>query len=230
MNSIWPRLQNKINKAACLAILAVLLVGLSSCGKNSDGLGQTQAQASESTTQSSQNDARHIADTCVKCHPASGAIVDPSYPQINGQSANYLTSALQAYVSGARKNETMQNAVANLKQQDISDMAKYYSLLDTPWKTVLLHKTSESSTPSQKDINAGAALAVSCNSCHGKDGNSEQAGISSLAGLSVSYFSKAMNEYFTGQRDNEFMKVFKTKSPSWPPTFPNKLALNPSCP
>jgi len=193
-----------------LLLLVVFFIGLAGCGKKSEQTEQVANQGSDSTTASNQNDARHVADACVKCHPANGAIVDTTYPQINGQSANYLTSALKAYKSGARKNATMQKAVADLEQQDITDMANYYSLLDTPWKTVLLHKSSESTTPSQKDINAGAALAVSCNSCHGQNGNSEQAGISSLAGLSASYFSKAMNEYFTGQRDNEFMKVFKT--------------------
>jgi len=211
MNSICLHILYNLIKRLGILLFIVFIAGLSACGNKSAFSSQDFEKTSASGPQSiEQNDARHIANTCVSCHPANGKIVDPTYPQINGQTANYLSSSLQDYVSGARKDAAMQKAVANLKQQDIADMANYYAALDTPWKTVLLPEGNSNTAPSQEDINAGAALAVSCNSCHGDKGNSEQAGISSLAGLSISYFTKALNEYFTDQRDNEFMKVFKT--------------------
>jgi len=192
--------------------LAILTL-LSGCGEKSSTTAQPAGNTTEPATvvaTPTANDGKHVAAACLECHPANGDVIKPSYPQINGQTVSYLSNALHAYISGARKNEEMQRAVANMKEQDITDMANYYAALDTPWKTVLSPATAQNSSPRAEDITAGETLAAACFSCHGKNGNSETDGISSLAGLSAHYFSKALDEYFTDQRDNDFMKVFKT--------------------
>lgn len=50
-----------------------------------------------------------------------------SVPMIGGQSAAYIVSALKAYRSGDRDNETMIAIAAGLSDQDIDDLAAYYA-------------------------------------------------------------------------------------------------------
>lgn len=69
--------------------------------------------------------------TCQGCHGIAGyktafpAVY--SVPKLGGQHAGYLVKALQAYKSGARKNAIMAGQVANLKKEDIADLAAFYS-------------------------------------------------------------------------------------------------------
>ena len=50
-----------------------------------------------------------------------------SVPKIGGQSYDYLVVALKAYRDGDRTNETMHAIASSLSDQDIDDLAAYYS-------------------------------------------------------------------------------------------------------
>ena len=68
---------------------------------------------------------------CVGCHgiqgyKASFPEVFP-IPKIGGQSAKYIESALKAYQKGDRKNPSMVGIARGLSEQDIADIAAYYS-------------------------------------------------------------------------------------------------------
>ena len=110
-----------------------------------------------------------IAQACLQCHPADGHIVKAEYPQINGSRLDYLNKSLLDYVSGARQHEEMNQAVQGLDQQQILDVAAYYSSLQTPWITSVIAKTKQPAAPSAADIKAGKELAGPCISCHGVD-------------------------------------------------------------
>lgn len=66
---------------------------------------------------------------CTSCHGENGISVISEYPNIAGQKYDYLVSALSAYKSGNRQNDMMNNVVLNLTDQDIADLASYYSRL-----------------------------------------------------------------------------------------------------
>lgn len=74
---------------------------------------------------------RQINAQCQGCH----GIVDfkaafpkvYSVPKIGGQSYDYIVVALKAYRDGDRTNETMHAIASNLSDQDINDLAAYYS-------------------------------------------------------------------------------------------------------
>ena len=51
----------------------------------------------------------------------------PDFPRIAGQQPDYLEKVLKDYKSGARKNAIMAPQAANLTDQDIADLAAYYS-------------------------------------------------------------------------------------------------------
>jgi cytochrome c553 len=68
---------------------------------------------------------------CIGCHgiPGYKTAFPEVYqvPAIGGQSAKYIENALQAYKKGERKHPTMRGIAAALSDQDIADVAAYYS-------------------------------------------------------------------------------------------------------
>jgi cytochrome c553 len=71
---------------------------------------------------------------CASCHGADfNKPIDPSYPKLAGQHAEYLTHALHAYKRGAgpngRANPIMSAQVQPLSNQDMADIGAYLSKL-----------------------------------------------------------------------------------------------------
>lgn len=75
---------------------------------------------------------------CQACHGTDGnAGVDPQYPRLAGQYRDYLVRALHEYRSGTRTNPIMAGFAAPLTDQEIEDLAAYYSAL--PGQLSTLH-------------------------------------------------------------------------------------------
>lgn len=67
---------------------------------------------------------------CAGCHGIPGyRNAYPTYrvPKLGGQHADYIVSALKAYKSHQRSHPTMQGIAASLTEQDMADLAAYYS-------------------------------------------------------------------------------------------------------
>jgi len=68
---------------------------------------------------------------CAGCHGIQGyrtAYPDVySVPKLGGQHAAYIVKALKAYQSGARSHPSMKAIAATLSEQDMADLAAYYS-------------------------------------------------------------------------------------------------------
>jgi cytochrome c553 len=79
------------------------------------------------------------AATCFACHGADGNSIDPQYPRLAGQYNMYLQQALNEYKNGQRDNAIMKGFVAQLSDQDIQDVAAYFSSLPTKLDTVHGH-------------------------------------------------------------------------------------------
>lgn len=65
--------------------------------------------------------------TCAGCHGPDGNSPTPSFPKLAGQHEDYLFHSLSGYKNGKRKNPIMQGQVANLSDQDMKDLAAYFS-------------------------------------------------------------------------------------------------------
>lgn len=73
---------------------------------------------------------RVISDTCLGCHAIpSYSNVYPYYhvPKVGGQHEAYIVSALLAYRKGDRAHGTMHNNALTLSDQDIADIAAFFS-------------------------------------------------------------------------------------------------------
>jgi cytochrome c553 len=100
-------------------LLAVLvLAGFASVAQAADVVGNPKAAAAK-------------IEMCIGCHgiPDYKASFPEVYrvPMIGGQSAKYIESALHAYKKGDRKHPSMHGIATSLSDQDIADVAAYYS-------------------------------------------------------------------------------------------------------
>lgn len=67
---------------------------------------------------------------CAGCHGIAGwRNAYPAYrvPKLGGQNAEYIVAALKAYQTKQRAHQTMQAIAATLSDQDIADLAAYFS-------------------------------------------------------------------------------------------------------
>jgi len=93
--------------------------------------GALAASAAAADVQGNAVAAENKVAMCIGCH----AIPDyqTSFPEVyrvpylGGQNAKYIESALHAYKKGDRKHPTMRAIAGSLTDQDIADLAAYYS-------------------------------------------------------------------------------------------------------
>jgi cytochrome c553 len=65
--------------------------------------------------------------TCAACHGADGNSSNTMFPRLAGQHNDYLLHSLKAYKSGKRKNPIMTGQAQALNEQDVEDLAAYFS-------------------------------------------------------------------------------------------------------
>ena len=73
---------------------------------------------------------RQKAKVCQTCHGIDGVARMPYAPHIAGESQMYLETQLKAFRSGKRQHEIMSVVAAGLSDQDISDLAAWYSSIE----------------------------------------------------------------------------------------------------
>jgi cytochrome c553 len=121
-----------------------------------------QAQDITGTAQAGEK----INAMCIGCHGIKGyqASFPEVYkvPMISGQNAKYIESALHAYKKGDRKHPTMRSITESLTDQNIADLAAYYSVHGLVEGQVA---PKEAKAPSAE---VAALLGkANCASCHG---------------------------------------------------------------
>lgn len=67
---------------------------------------------------------------CQACHGLDGLSKVPDAPNIAAQTEPYMVTQLQAYKSGARKNDAMSLVAPALSDADIEDLAAYFSAIE----------------------------------------------------------------------------------------------------
>jgi cytochrome c553 len=73
---------------------------------------------------------REKAGACTACHGANGLSQLPNAPNLAGQPEIYLTAQLQAYRSGDRKDPQMTVIAQPLSDEDIADLAAWFSSIE----------------------------------------------------------------------------------------------------
>ena len=64
---------------------------------------------------------------CAACHGENGISTNDIWPNLAGQKKGYLKKQIKAFRDGEREDPSMKPMVANLSDQDIENLATYYS-------------------------------------------------------------------------------------------------------
>jgi cytochrome c553 len=137
-----------------------------------------------------------IGETCKGCHGIPGYYnANPAYhvPKLGGQNADYIEVALQGYRRGTRGHDTMQAQASSLSDQDIADVAAFFSTLAGDPQT-------GRTTASPEQIEAGRTKAATCTACHGAEGVAAAPQWPNLAGQHENYLLQALGQYKNGGR------------------------------
>ncbi len=137
------------------------------------------------------------AAACAGCHGEVGVSTTPAIPSLVALAPQYLTTAMKAYRSGQRQNDTMKSMLAAVSDADINHVALFYAL----------QKPTRAQTPAPGDQQAGKASTVGCAGCHGDQGVSSNPATPSLAGQDSEYLVAALRAYKNGGRADETMKA-----------------------
>ncbi len=73
--------------------------------------------------------AKVLSQPCQACHGADGNSTAPIYPRLAGQYADYLARALHEYREGERVNPIMAVYAEKLSDEDINNLAAYFSAM-----------------------------------------------------------------------------------------------------
>jgi len=79
--------------------------------------------------------APQAAQVCVACHGSDGIGITSMYPSLAGQHPDYIRRALEEYKKGGRKNPIMKTFADQLNEQQIAELAQYYSQQQPALKT-----------------------------------------------------------------------------------------------
>jgi cytochrome c553 len=134
------------------------------------------------------------AQTCVPCHGAGGVSQMAQTPSLAGQPDGFLQWQLVFFRSNTRKSPVMQPMAAALKDDDIRNLAAYFSSQPPP-------RADPAAKPDEALAAAGRKLAQAnrCAACHKDDFSGTQA-TARIAGQREDYLLKALRDFKSGQR------------------------------
>jgi cytochrome c553 len=146
---------------------------------------------------------------CTACHGADGNSVNPIWPNLAGQHAQYIVAQLQAYKSGARQNPTMAPMASGLQDADMEEIGAYYAA-----------QTTKVASLGDEDIIAAQALyrggdsergIPACMACHGPNGAGNAAAkYPALRGQHAEYTILQLNAYRDGSRATDPQSMMRT--------------------
>jgi cytochrome c553 len=144
------------------------------------------------------------AATCAACHGADGNSTSPQFPKLAGQNANYIVQELKRFKSGYRKNPIMAGMAASLSEQDMQNLAAWFS-----------SQTVKTGVADPSLVKSGEALyrggdkdsgVPACMACHGPDGaGNAPMPIPALAGQHADYVVSQLQAFAGGARKSVMM-------------------------
>jgi cytochrome c553 len=149
------------------------------------------------------------SQVCAACHGIDGNSPNPVWPKLAGQHAEYIAKQLRDIKNGERENAQMSPMAANLSEEDILDLAAYYS------SQKIKHGTADPASLElgEKIYRAGSIEAgvPACMACHGPNGRGNPAAqYPALGGQHAAYTQTQLNAFRAGTRANDSNAVMRT--------------------
>ena len=173
-----------------LVITTTLLISI--------GMGQAQAAGDPVAGKAK-------AGQCAACHGPDGNSVNPEWPKLAGQHADYLVKQLQFFEVGERENATMKPMANVLDAQGREDVAAYYASQTVKMGTAD-PELVELGEKIYRGGNAESGIAP-CMGCHGPNGAGNPAALyPALRGQHAKYVENQLHGFAEGKRVNENAK------------------------
>jgi cytochrome c553 len=135
---------------------------------------------------------RAKAAVCAACHGNDGNATDPAIPSLAGQPAQMVATQLYQFREGNRQNAQMTPMAANLSNEDMNNLAAYYSSLKAaPPK----HRTSGANA----ELGPQLTKKFNCSQCHGAQLTGQQH-IPRLAGQQPEYLRAQLKGFKASTR------------------------------
>ena len=146
---------------------------------------------------------KNKAVSCGACHGADGNSVNPTWPSLAGQSATYIVDQLKAFKKGSRSNVLMNAQVLSLSDEDMADVATYFSEQPAAPRAVadasLVDKGQAIYRGGNKDEGTPACMAS-----HAPNGaGNPAASYPSLSGQYAIYTTAQLKAYASGERKSD---------------------------
>lgn len=139
---------------------------------------------------------------CIACHGADGNSVNPIWPSLAGQNANYIAKQLAEFKSGVRKDATMLGMAAALTDEDMANIGAYFASQTPKGGTAAADKVALGEMIYRGGI-ADKGL-VACTACHGPAGAGiETSGFPAVSGQHAMYVEKQLKDFAAGTRAND---------------------------
>ncbi|GLS90693.1 cytochrome c [Psychromonas marina] len=140
--------------------------------------------------------------TCVACHGEDGNSPSDLYPKIAGQHESYLEKQLIQFKNGERSDPIMMGMVAGLSDQDMKDLAAYFSAQPATPETV-----SPEIAVAGRDLYMGGDKErgiPACTACHGPRGNGlELAKFPKISNQHPAYLKAQLEKFRSQAREND---------------------------
>ena len=140
--------------------------------------------------------------TCMACHGMDGNSLSPEWPNLASQHAVYIERQLKAFKAGERKNDLMSPMAMILTEEDMADLAAYFSSQQVrggeadPAKLALGQRVYRSGNV--------ARGVMACAGCHGPTGlGNPLAGYALIQGQHSVYVANQLRAYKAGTRTTD---------------------------
>ena len=151
------------------------------------------------------------AAVCAGCHGMDGKALQPAYPNIAAQHSSYIAKQLTDYREGDRVNALMNGIAATLTDEDILNLAAYYSA-----QPKIEGVADEETLALGESIYRGGITSqgiAACIGCHHPQGLGNPASVVPvLSGQNVQYTADQLRYFRDGTRANDPNRVMRALS------------------
>ena len=144
-----------------------------------------------------------LAQRCAICHGPQG-VSDANSPNLAGQYAAVTYKELNDFKAGARVNTIMSPFAANMGNQDMLDLAAYYSFLP---RVPSSHLNGGAAEPQIVVTGAPMRNIAPCGACHGDIDT--KAGSPWLGGQSAGYIKAQLKAFASDHRRNDISQQMR---------------------
>jgi cytochrome c553 len=170
-------------------VATLSLVAALGCSANAFAAGSVEAGQAKSAT-------------CMACHGMDGNSLAPEWPNLASQHPVYIERQLKAFKAGERQNDLMSPMAMILTDEDVADLAAYFSSQKVrggetdPAKLALGQRVYRAGNV-QKGV-------MPCAGCHGPDGlGNPLAGYALIQGQHSVYVANQLRAYKAGTRKTD---------------------------